>query len=116
MAAGTALDDEIALAPMRAREQVRTDVANPNLPVKIIATVGGLSGGHRGPTRRGIADIGVMRMMPSTAIAPGDPRQLAQFMAVEVPGPVPSAWAGANDLKVNVDGQQNTIGHGDHRA
>lgn len=96
--AGLALDGKIpyvstfaAFASMRAHEQVRTDIAYPNLPVKIIATVGGLSGGQMGPTHQGMEDMGTMRMMPNmTVVAPGDPLQMTQFIqqAYEIPGPV----------------------------
>ena len=88
VAAGLALEGKVpfastfaTFASMRAHEQVRTDIAYTNLPVKIIATVGGLSGGQMGPTHQGMEDIGTMRMMPNmTVIAPGDPLQLGQFI------------------------------------
>jgi transketolase len=96
--AGLALDGKVpfvstfaAFASMRAHEQVRTDIAYPNLPVKIIATMSGLSGGVAGPTHQGIEDLGTMRMMPNmTVLAPGDPLLMKQFMrlAYELPGPV----------------------------
>jgi transketolase len=98
IAAGLALDGWTpfvstfaAFASMRACEQVRTDIAYPNLPVKIIATMGGLSGGTAGPTHSGIEDLSIMRGMPNmTVIAPGDPLQLSQFVeaALAVAGPV----------------------------
>ena len=57
VSAGLALDGKIpfvmmfaAFATMRAHEQVRTDIAYPGLPVKILGTMGGLSGGTAGPT------------------------------------------------------------------
>ncbi|MFT3851842.1 MAG: transketolase C-terminal domain-containing protein [Ilumatobacteraceae bacterium] len=107
VAAGLALDGKVpfvstfaTFASMRAHEQVRTDIAYPNLPVKIIATVGGLSGGVMGPTHQGMEDVGVMRMMPNmTVIAPGDPLQLAQFVeqAYAMPGPVYIRLGRGND-------------------
>lgn len=97
IAAGLALEGFIpfvstfaTFASMRACEQVRTDIAYPNLPVKILATVGGLSGGTMGPTHQGMEDMGIMRGMPNmTVIAPGDPLQLDQFIdgVLELDGP-----------------------------
>lgn len=98
IAAGLALAGKVpivstfaAFAAMRAHEQVRTDIAYPNLPVKIIATMSGLSGGIAGPTHQGIEDIGTLRMMPNmTVIAPGDPLQVRRFvrLSYQRPGPV----------------------------
>jgi transketolase len=88
VAAGLALDGKIpwattfaAFASMRAHEQVRSDIAYPGLPVKIVGTMGGLSGGVAGPTHAGMEDLGTMRMMPGmTVIAPSDPLHLVQFV------------------------------------
>ncbi len=88
VSAGLALDGKIpfattfaAFASMRAHEQVRSDIAYPGLPVKIVGTMGGLSGGVAGPTHAGMEDIGTMRMMPGmTVIAPSDPLHLTQFV------------------------------------
>jgi transketolase len=98
IAAGLALDGKIpvvstfaAFASMRAHEQVRSDIGYVNLPVKIIATVGGLTAGQMGPTHQGIEDLAVMRAIPNmTVIAPGDPQQVARFveLAIDLPGPV----------------------------
>ena len=81
VSAGLALDGKspwattfAAFATMRAHEQVRTDIAYPGLPVRIVGTMGGLSGGTAGPTHSGLEDIGVMRMVPGmTVVAPSDP-------------------------------------------
>jgi transketolase len=53
---------------MRACEQVRTFVAYTNLNVKIIAGMGGLSGGLDGTTHQGLEDIGIMRTIPNMKI------------------------------------------------
>lgn len=107
VASGLALSGKIpfattfaAFASMRAHEQVRTDIAYPNLPVKIVGTMGGLSGGVAGPTHSGIEDIGTMRMMPGmTVIAPSDPLHLSQFVeqAYAIPGPVYIRLGRGND-------------------
>lgn len=120
VAAGMALDGKVpfvstfaTFASMRAHEQVRTDIAYVNLPVKIIATVGGLSGGTMGPTHQGMEDIGTMRMMPNmTVIAPGDPLQLTQFIeqAYELPGPVYIRLGRGSDPVIYDESQRLTIG------
>jgi transketolase len=120
VAAGLALDGKVpfassfaTFASMRAHEQVRSDIAYPNLPVKIIATVGGLTGGIMGPTHQGMEDMGVMRMMPNmTVIAPGDPLQLAQFIdqAYEIPGPVYIRLGRGDDPVIYPEGQELTVG------
>lgn len=53
---------------MRACEQVRTFIAYTNLNVKIIAGMGGLSGGIDGTTHQGLEDIGIMRTIPNMKI------------------------------------------------
>ncbi len=120
VAAGLALDGKIpfattfaAFASMRAHEQVRTDIAYPSLPVKIVGTMGGLSGGTAGPTHAGMEDIGTMRMLPGmTVIAPSDPRHLAQFtrLAYEHPGPVYIRLGRGNDPIIYGDDQQVELG------
>ena len=120
VSAGLALEGKVpftstfaTFASMRAHEQVRTDIAYPNLPVKIIATVGGLSGGQMGPTHQGMEDMGTMRMMPNmTVIAPGDPLQLAQFIeqAYEIPGPVYIRLGRGDDPVIYDEGQKIVVG------
>ena len=120
VSAGLALDGKVpfattfaAFASMRAHEQVRTDIAYPNLPVKIIGTMGGLSGGTAGPTHSGLEDLGVMRMMPGmTVIAPSDPLHLAQFVqqAYDTPGPVYIRLGRGEDPIVYPVGHQVRIG------
>jgi transketolase len=120
ISAGLALEGKVpfastfaTFASMRAHEQVRTDIAYPNLPVKIIATVGGLSGGQMGPTHQGMEDIGTMRMMPNmTVIAPGDPLQLGQIIeqAYALPGPVYIRLGRGDDPVIYGEDQKITIG------
>lgn len=120
VSAGLATDGKIpfattfaAFASMRAHEQVRTDIAYPNLPVKIVGTMGGLSGGTAGPTHSGLEDIGVMRLMPGmTVIAPSDPMHLAQVVqqAYEIPGPVYIRLGRGEDPIVYPEGHTIRIG------
>ena len=120
VAAGLALDGKIpwattfaAFASMRAHEQVRSDIAYPGLPVKIVGTMGGLSGGVAGPTHAGMEDLGTMRMMPGmTVIAPSDPRHLTQFVeqAYARPGPVYIRLGRGNDPIIYPEQQFVEIG------
>ncbi|HSJ91821.1 MAG TPA: transketolase C-terminal domain-containing protein [Ilumatobacter sp.] len=120
VSAGLAIDGKVpfattfaAFASMRAHEQVRTDIAYPSLPVKIVGTMGGLSGGTAGPTHSGLEDLGVMRMMPGmTVIAPSDPIHLSQFVqqAYDTPGPVYIRLGRGEDPIIYPAGHQVRIG------
>ena len=56
-------------ASMRISEQIRTFVCYPNLDVKVISGLSGLSGNIEGVTHQGVEDIGVMRSMANMVIA-----------------------------------------------
>lgn len=80
-----------AFASMRACEMVRTDIAYPNLPVRIVSTHSGLSMGNGGSTHHSTEDLAIMRSMPNmTVIVPADPRQCARILqeTVHHPGPI----------------------------
>ena len=80
-----------SFASTRACEQVKLDIAYNNLPVKIVGTHGGLSGGHFGPTHHALEDLAIMRSLPNmTVIVPADAAETAEAVAsaVQVPGPV----------------------------
>jgi transketolase len=67
---------------MRAIEQVRTFIAYPNLDVKVIGGMGGLSGGIDGTTHQGLEDIGIMRTIPNMKIlVPADAASTAVITA-----------------------------------
>ncbi len=60
----------------RSLEQVKTDVAYSNAPVKIIGVSGGVSYGSLGATHQSLHDIAVMRALPGlTVILPCDIHQ-----------------------------------------
>jgi transketolase len=60
-------------ASMRMCEQVRTFIAYPKLDVKIIAGMGGLSGGEEGVTHQGTEDVSIMRSIPNmVVVVPAD--------------------------------------------
>lgn len=56
-------------ASMRIAEQVRTFICYPNLDVKVISGLAGLSGNIEGVTHQGLEDIGIMRSMANMVIA-----------------------------------------------
>lgn len=98
IAAGLALEGKIpivnsfaAFIAMRACEQVRTDVAYPNLNVKFVVSHAGLSAGSAGPTHHTVEDIAIMRAIPNmTVLVPGDLKETEQVIdaALEHNGPV----------------------------
>lgn len=60
-------------AAMRILEQVRTFIAYPDLDVKIVSGLAGMSGGVEGVTHQGLEDIGVMRSIPNmVVVVPAD--------------------------------------------
>ncbi|MFD0690623.1 transketolase family protein [Actinomadura fibrosa] len=78
-------------ATTRALEAVKIDIAYPALPVRIVATHGGLAAGHLGPTHHALEDLAIMRMLPGfTVVVPGDARQAGEAVrqSVGLPGPV----------------------------
>ncbi|MCQ2409772.1 MAG: transketolase family protein [Clostridia bacterium] len=77
-------------ACLRGGEQIRTDCAYQKLPVKVIATHGGLSFGAAGTTHHCIEDFAIMRAIPNmTVCIPGDAYECACIIkqCVNVPGP-----------------------------
>ncbi|CAM3747897.1 transketolase family protein [Kibdelosporangium persicum] len=80
-----------AFATARAAEQLRLDVAGNDLPVRIVASHGGLSAGHYGPSHHSLADLAVLRTMPHlTVLVPADTveTEYAIRAAAVAPGPV----------------------------
>jgi transketolase len=80
-----------SFAATRACEQLKIDVAGNNLPVKIVVTHGGLSGGHYGPTHHACEDVAIVRTLPNlTVIVPADAveTEYAVRAALARPGPV----------------------------
>jgi len=68
-------------AALRALEQLRTDIAYPNLPVRICTTHSGISLGQAGPSHHSTEDISIMRSISNlVVIAPAD--GLATAMAM----------------------------------
>ena len=78
-------------AAMRMLEQVRTFVAYPNLDVKIIAGMGGISAGEEGVTHQGTEAVNIMRCIPNmVVVVPADAASTEVITKVitEYTGPV----------------------------
>lgn len=76
---------------MRACEQVRTDIAYNELPVKIVSTHSGISLGVGGATHHALEDIGIFRGMPGmTVLSPADAIEAASMLykILDIEGPV----------------------------
>jgi transketolase len=62
-----------AFASMRICEQIRTFIAYPNLDVKIIGGMGGITGSIEGVTHQGTEDVNLMRSIPNmVVVVPAD--------------------------------------------
>ncbi len=78
-------------AATRALEAIKIDIAYNALPVRIVATHGGLAAGHLGPTHHALEDLAVMRTLPGlTVVVPADAGQAeaAIRQSAALPGPV----------------------------
>jgi transketolase len=51
-------------AATRAPEAVKINIAQNALPVRIVATHGGVAAGHLGPTHHALEDLAIMRALP----------------------------------------------------
>ena len=98
MAAGFAISGKIAYASTfavfatgRAFDQVRQSIAQPRLPVRVVASHGGLTVGEDGCTHQSVEDIGLMRLLPNMkVIVPADFNQTyaAVLESYDLPGPM----------------------------
>lgn len=80
-----------AFASLRCAEQVRTDIAYPNLPVRIVSSHAGLSMGNGGTTHHATEDIAITRSMANmTVIVPADANECARAVveSITYPGPI----------------------------
>jgi transketolase len=78
-------------ASTRALEAVRINIALSGLPVRIMATHGGVAGGHYGPTHHALEDLAVMRTLPHmTVVVPADAAAVASVVdqTADLDGPV----------------------------
>jgi transketolase len=80
-----------AFASLRCAEQVRTDIAYPNLKVRIVSSHSGLSMGNGGTTHHATEDIAIMRSMANmTVLVPADANECAKAVveSIDYPGPI----------------------------
>lgn len=77
-------------ATMRAGEFLKLDIVGNRLPVRVIATHGGLAAAHFGTSHFALEDLAVTRALADLAVVvPGDARQIgaATHQLHELPGP-----------------------------
>ncbi|MFF5973381.1 transketolase family protein [Streptomyces sp. NPDC012769] len=80
-----------AFAASRALEAIKIDIAYNRLPVRIMATHGGLAAGHLGPTHQALEDLAVLRVLPQmTVVVPADAAATEAFVeqSLNVTGPL----------------------------
>jgi transketolase len=78
-------------ASTRALESIKINIAYNALPVRIIATHGGVAAGHLGFTHFALEDLAVMRALPNmTIVVPADASATASVIeqSVAIDGPV----------------------------
>jgi transketolase len=97
VAAGFALAGKIAYAgtyaifvPGKCVDQIRNNIAYPNLDVKLVCSHGGVSVGPDGASHQQVEDIAIMRVIPKMkVIVPGDAvstKAIVKAIA-DIPGP-----------------------------
>lgn len=72
-------------------EQIRTDIAYTNLPVRLVGHHAGITLGFYGTSHHANEDLAIMRAMPNmTVVAPADTRQLSLALRAyaDRPGPI----------------------------
>src|SRR5512136_2265660 len=70
---------------------IRTQIAYPSLPVKLIGSSAGLTQGFDGASHQSLEDIALMRILPNMAVvSPADDLETKQatFAIADWPGPV----------------------------
>ena len=78
-------------ASTRALEAVKINIAYNQLPVRIMATHGGVAAAHLGPTHYALEDLAIMRALPGmTVVVPADAAAAASVVdqAASLPGPL----------------------------
>lgn len=80
-----------AFAASRSLEMIKIDIAYNRLPVRIMATHGGLAAGHLGPTHQALEDLAVLRVLPGmTVVVPADATATEAFVeqSLNLTGPL----------------------------
>ena len=102
-----------SMLSMRACEQIRTDLAYPNLNVKIIGCLAGVAMGYAGATHHAIEDIALLRAMGNmTVLVPCDARETRKMVnaAMDRLGPTYIRMGRENEYAVHADTLDFQIG------
>lgn len=120
MAAGLAMDGFIpyvntiaTFLTRRCYEQIAVDLCMHNLPVRLIATGGGMVYAPLGPTHIAIEDMAILRALPNmTVTAPTDAPEATRLVnaTLNVPGPVYVRLAKGGDPVVSRESDGFAIG------
>ena len=90
-------------ASMRCCEQVRTDLAYPNLNVKLVGSYAGVAFGTLGTTHYALEDVGILRSIANMVVlCPADGLETvkATWAAAQYPGPVYLRLTGGRNLPI----------------
>jgi transketolase len=120
MAAGLAMDGKVVyintiatFLTRRCFEQVAIDLCLHNLPVRLLASGGGVVYAPLGPTHLATDDLAIFRALPNmTILAPADAREMRRLMAATLdhPGPIYVRLAKGRDPIVTKDDGPFVIG------
>lgn len=120
MAAGLAMDGFIpyvntiaTFLTRRCYEQVAMDLCLHNLPVRLVASGGGMVYAPLGPTHIAIEDMAIMRTLPNMAVvSPVDAEEMRRFMpqTLDWPGPIYIRLGKGGDPVVSREDMGFTIG------
>jgi transketolase len=94
MASCGLLPDAVSMGPfgaIKCAEQLRTDAAYTNLPVRVVARLSGLAMGFFGTSHHAVEDIAITRSITNlTVVAPSDEHSAVALLrsTVDHPGPV----------------------------
>jgi transketolase len=97
----------------RALEQVIIDVALHNLPVRLVASGGGMVYAPLGPTHQAIDDFALMRAIPNMiVVAPADPIEMTQVIEdlATHPGPAYIRVAKGGEPDITSDLPRGAVG------
>ena len=122
MAAGLAMEGFIpyintiaTFLTRRCYEQIALDLCLQNLPVRLIASGGGVVYAPLGPTHLAVEDIAIMRALPNmTIVCPCDAQEMKRFMnqTINWPGPIYIRLAKGEDKVISEDKYGFQIGKG----
>lgn len=112
--AGIALSGQIVFAqvfgpflPLRAADQIHTDIAYNDVPVRLIGTHSGVTAGG-GPTHNVIADLALYRAIPNlTIVVPADAGQCIKTVRASMTYPGPMIIRIARGAEPNVYADDN---------